>query len=277
MQRGAGVYGLEIVGLGDVSRYSGSPLPGSPIMTVQQRIGYPEPGIESRLYGDHAVIPLIENGLLEVFREPAVASYVMPRTLSAEELLHPWLVPAAATVNGWHGRRVLHGGIVTNGTRALAVVGDKEGGKSTLLAWLALQSNLCVMADDLVVFDGDVVFAGPRCIDLRPASLAHLPEVVGTTLVRDASRYRLPLPATPQKAELVGLVVLEWSSETAVHAVAPRDRLTRILPHAMTEGVTPGVAGVLGFASYRMWRLARPRRWASLQAATDIIAGLLET
>lgn len=276
MESGAGVYGLHLTGLGDVSRYVGAPLPGSPKLAIRQQLGQAPEDAESRLFDDRAIIPLIENGLLEVFREPAVASFTMPRTLSDDELLHPWLVPAAATVSAWHGRRVMHGGLVSNGTKAVAIVGDKEGGKSTLLAWLAFEAGLSVMCDDLVVLDGERVFAGPACIDLRPGSVPHLPEVVGSTLVRDGTRLRVPLPKTPPVAEFMGVIVLEWSEHTAMPGVPPGERLTHVLPHALVEGIPSGVAGVLGFAQYRMWRLMRPKRWDSLEVAATMVRELLD-
>lgn len=272
---GAGVYGLDVVGLGDVSRYAGTPLPGSPLLAVRQRVGFVPADAEAGIDADRAVIPLIENGLLDISREPAVASFVTSRPLSAEELLHPWLVPAAATVNAWHGRRVLHGGLVGDGKRAVAVVGDKEAGKSTLLAWLAFEAGLAVMCDDLVALDGDMVFSGPRCIDLRPSSLPHLPAVAGAALVRDGTRLRLPLPETAATAELIGFVVLEWSAESALYPVPAAEHLPNILPHAFTEGVPAGINGVLGFARYRMWRLTRPRDWDSLSASAALITELL--
>jgi hypothetical protein len=275
MERGAGVYGLNVLGLGSASTYTGEPLSDSPILKVQQHIGEAPPGLQSRLFDDRAVMPLLENGFLEVTRDPAIATFTMPRTLSDDELLHPWLVPAAATVNAWHGRRVLHGGIISDGHRALAIVGAKEGGKSTLLAWLALGAGLQVMADDLVVFDGDVVFAGPRCIDLRPASVPQLPDVPGAKVVRDGTRLRLPLPGTPETAELVGIVVLAWAADSAIEPVRPADRLAEILPHALTEGVPLGTAGVLGFAKYRMWRLTRPKDWTALAGSAQLLQELL--
>jgi hypothetical protein len=277
VESGAGVYGLNVLGLGDVSRFSSDPLPGSPQLEIRQRLGVAPPDAESRLFDDRAVIPLIENGLLEVFRDPAVASFTMPRTLSDDELLHPWLVPAAATVSAWHGRRVMHGGLVGNGEKAVAIVGDKEGGKSTLLAWLAFEAGLTVMCDDLVVLEDDHVFAGPACIDLRPGSVSHLPDVVGSTLVRDGTRLRVPLPKTPAIAEFMGVIVLEWSERTAMPAVPPGERLTHVLPHALVEGIPLGVAGVLGFAQYRMWRLMRPKKWESLDTAATMVQDLLES
>lgn len=238
-------------------------------------IGTAAPGTQSRLYDDRAVMPLLDDGVLEVARDPAVAVYRHPRRLSDEEMLHPWLVPAAATVSAWHGRRVLHGGLVSSGGRAVAVVGDKEGGKSTLLAWMALSSSLSVMADDLVVFDGDTAFAGPRCIDLRPGAIAHLPSTAGAERVRGDTRWRLPLPAAPATSRLVGIVVLEWGSQTRLTAVPPSQRLARLLPHALTEGIPLGTAGVLGFTRYRSWVLSRPRRWDALEASAAALAGLL--
>ena len=275
MQHGAGVYGLAVTGLGDVSQYADAPAPGSPALAVRQQVGAVRADVVSTLSGEQAVIPLIENGLLEITRAPAVATFTLPRKLSDDEMLHPWLVPAAATTNAWHGRRVLHGGLVSNGTRALGIVGDKEAGKSTLLAWLAFEAGLSVMCDDLIVVDGDTVFAGPRCIDLRPGSVDHLPDVVGATLVREGTRLRLPLPSGPATAQLVGLAVLEWSADTGVRPVPASARLPHILPHAFTEGVPAGLEGVLGFARYRMWRLARPRDWSSLAASAQLIRELL--
>jgi hypothetical protein len=276
MDCAAGVYGLNVTGLGDVSRYTDPAFPNGPTLAVRQQLGEAPPDAESRLFDDRAIIPLIENGLLEVSREPAVASFTMPRLLSSDELLHPWLVPAAATVSAWHGRRVLHGGLVSNGKAAVAVVGDKEGGKSTLLASLAFDAGLAVMCDDLVVFDDRVVFAGPRCIDLRPGSVTHLPEVVGSSLVRDGTRLRVPLPKTASTAELLGVVVLEWSEQTGTRAVPPSERLPHILPHALVEGIPAGAAGVLGFAQYRMWRLTRPREWGALATSAKLIRELLD-
>jgi hypothetical protein len=272
---GAGVYGLDVRGLGDVSRYADAPAPGSPVLAVRQRVGPAPAGAESQVSKDRAVIALIEDGLLDISRDPLAASFVTSRPLSSDELLHPWLVPAAATANAWLGRRVLHGGLVSKKDRALAIIGDKEAGKSTLLAWLALEAGLTVLCDDLVVLDGDTVFRGPQCIDLRPPSLAYLPAAAGATLVRDGTRLRLPLPRPPATATFVGFVVLEWGATTAIHAVPPAQHLPNILPHAFTEGIPAGVAGVLGFARYRMWRLTRPRDGNSLADSALLIADML--
>lgn len=275
MDLGSGVYGLHITGLGDVSAYAGGPMSGSPRLAVEREIGTRSPDCESQLHEDRAVIALIDDGVVHIRRDPPLARFVLPHPLSDDELLHPWLVPAAATTSAWNGRRVLHGGLVTDGSRAVAVVGDKEGGKSTLLAWLAVRSELLVLSDDLVVAEGDVVFAGPRLIDLRPGSLPHLPEAAGARLVRGGTRHRLSLPPGPARVELIGIVVLAWAEETSLDPVGPAGRLPLLLPHALTGGVPLGASGVLGFAGYRTWRLQRPRRWESMPQTLDLLTGLL--
>ena len=56
------------------------------------------------------------------------------------------------------------------GGRALGVVGTREAGKSSTLAWLAVAGTE-VLCDDLLVIDGQSTFKGPRTIDsarMRP-------------------------------------------------------------------------------------------------------------
>lgn len=233
--------------------------------------------MRSRLVDGAATIPLLDGGWLQVTREPSLATYHLTRTISDEEMLHPWLVPAAATVNAWHGRSVMHGGLVGCQGRALAVIGDKEGGKSTLLAWLALEAGLDVLADDLVVFSGDLAFAGPRSIDLRPAAVQLLGGTRGARAVRDGTRHRLVLPDAGPSAQLVGLVVLEWhDGPPRLVPVPVAQRLPVLLPHALVEGVPLGEDGILAFARHRTWRLQRPRRWDVMPSCADLLREALD-
>jgi len=243
-------------------------------LNIRRQLGT-APGTVSRLYDDRAIIPLLDHGVLEITRDPPEALYRHPRHLSDDEMLHPWLVPAAATMSAWHGRRVLHGGVVSNGEFAVAIAGDKEGGKSTLLAHIALSSLLRIMSDDLVVFDDDTVFAGPRCIDLRPSSVPHLSALHGGISVRHGTRTRMRTPSGPSVSQLVGIVVLRWSDGVGLRLLPPSDRLPTLLPHALTEGIPRGADGVLGFARYRVWELSRPRRWDSLTTSANLITRLL--
>ena len=97
----------------------------------------------------------------------------MPAPLSADELVHPFLAPAAALFAHWHGREGLHGGALALGGTAWGVIGDRLGGKSSLLAALAV-SGTDVVCDDVLVLDGREVYPGPRTVDLREDAAAAL-------------------------------------------------------------------------------------------------------
>lgn len=273
-----GVYGLSVSGLGPrAAAFCAEPDPYAPALEVRRVRTGPVVGVPSTLTDDRATIPTLEEGLLEVTRSPAVATYHLGRDLSDEEMLHPWLVPAAATVSAWHGRHVLHGGLLGTGGRCVALIGDKEAGKSSLLAWLALEEGLEVLADDLVVLEGGRAQVGPRCVDLRPASAGLLPRVHAAGLVRDGTRLRLPLPPAAGGAELVGFVVLEWSGGRAgLEPVAAGARLGAVLPHALVEGMPLGHKGVLGYVKHAVWRLRRRREPGSLPECATLLRGLLD-
>jgi hypothetical protein len=273
------VYGLSVTGLDPATgagpdRVDARPA-ADPQLHVTRRVGRALNPAEISYSDDKVVLSLIDEGQVVIEREPAVASYLLPYEISDDELLHPWLVPAVATISSWLGRRVLHGGLVGADGRAVALVADKEGGKSTLLSWLALNTDLDVLADDLVVVDGDTAFAGPRCIDLRRPTVDNLPVAGRVSVVRDGTRWRLSLPPAPPTVTLVGVVVLEWGQETGLHPVRPTERLAALLPHAIGHDLPPGRSGILGFASYPAWRLSRPKTWDALPASADLIRLLL--
>ena len=280
------VYGLAVTGLGcevgafGVRSASDGP-PGMPVLHVQQRL-LTDHVPRFRSLNDHAAeVPLIESSWLSISRGPAAtATFQTTRVLDRAELLHPWLVPAAATVNVWNGRKVFHGGIVSDGECAVAIVGGKEAGKSSLLAWASAQPDLFVMADDLVVADGRTIFAGPSTVDLRLTSLAHLPNgTPGSCLVRGDTRARLVVPSGPPTAHLVGVVVLTWSTVPALELrpVQPADRLGHLLPHAMIGALPLGHAGVLDIVRYPTWQLSRPRDWVHMPEALTSLRSILSS
>ena len=91
--------------------------------------------------------------------------------------------------------------------RALGVVGTREAGKSSTLAWLALAGTE-VLCDDLLVIDGRSTFTGPRSIDLREDAAERLGagEAIGVTGARERGRLRLA-PAGDRRV-LAGFVFL---------------------------------------------------------------------
>ncbi len=141
---------------------------------------------------NHARIRLRTGGWIELDRDPGRALYTVPAPLSPEELVHPFLDPVAAVCGRWHGRESIHGGRVALGDTACGIVGGRHGGKSSLLAALAV-GGTDVVCDDVLVVDGRDVFAGPRTVDLREDAAAALGvgAEIGLAGARERRRLRL--------------------------------------------------------------------------------------
>lgn len=72
---------------------------------------------------------------------------------------------------------VLHGSLLTRGSKAILLVGPSNAGKSTL-AMALWKSGWCLLSDDVVAFPGGATtaWAGARRCSLRFASREHLGE-----------------------------------------------------------------------------------------------------
>jgi hypothetical protein len=266
------VYGLRVTGLPDctlLSRVTGD----SPELNISMATG--RVGDRDQLFTDDlAEVALIDDGWVSVHRSGR-AHFTIPSPISDDELLHPWLVPAAATFNGWQGRQVLHGGAVARQGHAIAVLGDKEDGKSTLLAWLDQESDLEILADDLVVIESGSVFSGPRCIDLRPGSAQVVGRADNGRLVRGDSRLRLSLGPCTEGNQLAAVVVLSWTNGASVEMerLSPADGLARLIPHGLKSGRNGSLLELLGLP---IWSLGRPKTWAVMPEAAGHIESLLK-
>ena len=107
-------------------------------------------------------------------RDAATTTLTGGDPLPAHALVHPVLGTTAAAHAHWQGMLTFHAGsFVSPEGGVWGLLGDREQGKSSALAWMALNGHE-VFADDLTITDGERVLAGPRCIDLREASARHL-------------------------------------------------------------------------------------------------------
>ena len=171
----------------------------------------------------------------------------------------------------WLGRESFHGGAVAIGDGAWAVLGDKEAGKSSTLAWLALAGHP-VLADDLVVLADGRALAGPRSIDLREASAAQLRvgEPLGRIGLRD--RWRLRLPAPPPALPLSGWIVLAWGDGApSLRALRGAARLEAILPHRAVRLIPADPATLVRLSALPCYELRRRRAWSSLPDAAELL------
>ncbi len=233
----------------------------------------------------HATTPMMDErrvrmalsggGALEIDRERARSLLTVPRLLTDDALVHPYLGPTAAAAAHWRGDACLHAGAFLIGDGAWALLGDKGDGKSSTLAWLD-RCGYGVLSDDMLVVDREGrALAGPRCVDLRATTAALLPQAQPLGLVGARERFRLRTAEAPAAVRLRGWVVLAWSDDDAppphVTTVAPGERVAILARQLAVRRPPKSPDLLLRLAQLPMWRLARARR---LDALDDTVATL---
>ena len=259
---GTGAYGFRLTGI-DGAEPLLVPAPASwpPLEIV---VGPDEPGPPGDRYGpDRAELQLASGGWVGIEREPGRAVYHVPRTIEPGALVHPFLAPVVLIASRWRGRESFHAGAFVAGGGVWALLGDKEAGKSTTLAWLAAHGH-AVVCDDALILDHETAFAGPRTIDLRAESAQRLGigEPLGTVGVRE--RWRVPLGAVEPELPFRGWVSLEWADEVAVEPLRGATRLPALIPHRGVRIEPPRPAALVEYAALPHLILRRPRGWSSL-------------
>ncbi len=215
---------------------------------------------------DRARLPLAGGGWIDV--APGRVAFRLDEPHADGNLLHPYLAPAAALAARWAGRESFHAGALIAGGGAWGLLGGKEDGKSTLLAWLALSGH-GVVADDLLVVDGGAALAGPRCIDLRGSAAERLGAGEPLGLVGVRERWRVRLDAVPASVPLLGWVLLDWAETLSVRPVRGSERLLALPRHRSVQLAPESPQALLALSSLPVWRLSRPRRWDDLAEGAD--------
>jgi hypothetical protein len=216
---------------------------------------------------DRAELPL-QDGWIALERDPGRLTFRLRDQPPDRDLVHPYLAAPAALAARWAGHESFHAGGIIAGGGAWGVLGDKENGKSTTLAWLALHGH-SVLADDVLVVDQMNAFAGPRCLDLREQAAERLGagEALGTVGVRE--RWRLVLQPVPPCVPLRGWIILGWGDEVEMEPVRGPERMLALLPHRTVRLAPDAPENLIELSSLPTWRLRRPRSWDSLALAVD--------
>jgi hypothetical protein len=263
-----GVYGLRIAAPPEFAHLLAPADPSWPELEIAVRTG-PVGGVRDHVDEERATLVLL-GAVAVVDRSPGRAVFTFAEGPDPEAVVHPYLAPVAGLVAHWHGRESLHAGAFVASGGAWGVLTERGGGKSTMLARLALD-GIPILTDDVLVIEGGTAFAGPRAIDLRrkPARALGVGEALGVLGKRE--RWRVRLDGVEGAVPLRGWVFLTWGDELAVRPVPPGSRLQR-LAQQRTILLTPrDPTNLLRLAALPAFELERPRLWSSLEGATKAL------
>lgn len=231
-----------------------------PRLRVEARLGDP-PLAPELMTGDRFELILKTGGRLVLDRERASACYTVPRRLSDDELAHPYLAPAAAVMAHWHGRLSVHAGAFVHDGGVLGVVGGRDSGKSSVLAWLAAAGR-DVVTDDLLVLGAVTAFAGPRSIDLRRAAAQRLGLGTALGVAGARERWRMTLPQIAGELPFRGWIFLAWSAtRLELRPLSSSNCLARLIENLGLLVPAADPAQLLSHAALPAWELVRPREW----------------
>lgn len=217
---------------------------------------------------DRVVMPLLGGGAVRMVRTPPGAILATPQPLTPEALAHPYLAPIAAAHASWRGWLAIHGGGIVVGGVIWGVTGPRNSGKSSFLAACAAR-GIPVVADDLMVIDGDIVHPGPRSVDLRPDAAEQLGLGSDIGVVGNRPRFRLELPPVEGTPSFAGWIFLAWGPDISMSEVAAGDRVRRLRPKNAVPGLPPHPTAFLRSVGKPCFSLHRPRAWAYSAAAVD--------
>ena len=267
-----GAYGIRIVGVAAGQTMLGDARPEWPHLRLVSEFANPR-AVEESVTDRRAVLRLKTGGHLTLDRQGGVARYAVPRLLTDEELVHPFLAPAAAIVSHWAGRLSFHAGAFVSDGAVWAVVGDREAGKSSTLAWLALNGHE-VVTDDVLVLDGGTAFAGPRAIDLREETANRFGTGEALGVVGSRRRWRVTLPQIEGPMPFRGWMFLSWGDRLKPRRIGAADCMRRLIEGLALrrDGSDPGA--LLELATLPAWELQRPRDWDLLEDGVECLLGL---
>jgi hypothetical protein len=267
-QGSRGAYGLRLAGIAGCDPLLVAAEETWPLIRIVVRVSPVAAARAERLDGRSALVGLRTGGWIEIDRSTGLAAYSVPSPLSDDEIVHPFLAPVAAVVSHWCERESIHGGAFALAGTAWGVVGDRMGGKSSLLAALAAR-GIDVLADDLVVLDQLTAFAGPRTVDLREdaAAALGLGESIGRAGARE--RWRLRLGPAPGSASIAGWIFVGWGDRVETRRLRGAEALERLLGSRGIRVSPTEPERFLQLAALPAWELRRPRSWSSLPESVE--------
>jgi len=273
VQSALGAYGLRLSGVPEAEYLLAPANADWPRFDVVVEVGSGDPGAE-RVDASLAHVRLRTGGWIDIDRIAGRAHFTVPAPLSADELVHPFLAPVAAVTAHWFGRESFHGGGIVLGDMVWGVLGDRNDGKSSLLAALSAR-GVHVVCDDVLVVEETTAFAGPRTIDLQDdaAEALSLGERIGVAGARE--RWRLRLPPVPPTLPLAGWVLVGWGAGTEVRRLTASETLPSLIQHRGISIPPTEPAAFLQLSALPAWEFRRSRSWEAMPEALDRLLTVL--
>lgn len=259
-----GAYGLRLKGVDAAAALLVRADRDWPTFELDARLGSAA-GRRETVTESRAELRLRNGGEIVIERAEGRITFRTPLELRPDEIVHPYLAPAAAVIGHWLGRESLHAGAFTVDGGVWALLGEREAGKSSTLAHLSVQGH-GVVCDDMLVLDRTTPLAGPRSLDLRRETAEHLGVGEPLGVVGARERWRITLEPVPERLPLRGCIFLDWGDRVEAARVSPSERLPRLFRHRGVRLPPGDPAALLELASLPAWELLRPRGLASIEA-----------
>ena len=177
---------------------------------------------------------------------------------SREALIHPWLTTVCAALAFQRGDDAWHGGSLVVDGRVWAVLGAREAGKSSFLAW-AMSAGYGVGSDDLVALRGGIALSGPTCIDLREPTARAFGLGEPVQVMRGRTRWRVTGPPLPAELPFAGFVLPSWGNDTSVASVPPSERMPCLAKNSYVWPLGGDARRLLDLLAFPMLSWSRPR------------------
>jgi len=217
-----------------------------------------------------ALLNVEPAGQAHLDRRGRTTTLRLARPPAREALVHPHLASTAVVTARWFDRQAFHAGAFVLEDGVWAVLGEREQGKSSALAWLA-HAGFGVFADDVLVLDGDRALAGPRCLDLREEAAGHFGIGCDIGVVGSRRRWRVGLGAVPPELPFRGWVVLRWSDTVGLRPVPLAERLPVLLAGRGLRLPEADPRPWLPLVARPMVVLGRPRDWTAADTAMGVL------
>jgi hypothetical protein len=224
---------------------------------------------------ERAVLRLRPTGHAVIDRKAATTTLELPSSPRDEAWVHPHLATTAVVTARWQSRLALHAGSFVVDGQVWGVLGDRNAGKSSFIAWQHVAGHT-PFADDLLVTDGDVAYAGPRCLDLRRGAAEHfgLGTAIGRIGTRD--RWRETLPPVAPTLPLGGFIVLEWGPDPLVEPLPLGERLRRLAgSRGLLAGEEPPGAWMKALR-VPMLQFTRPKDWSRIDESMALLLAAVD-